>query len=231
MEGYKFCFELLKEAHIGIGGMTGSGKSVLLDDLIFTLSAHHPSQQRIVLIDPKRVGLRKWRKLPHVIDYATEMDDIIMALRRVEAEMDARYELMERLDQEQSNLAPIHVVIDEANEVLRNKTAEAIIDRLMRVARASNISLILATQDMSRQTGIPARFWKNMTCCIGLRCINQIDSRQIIGTRGCETLPQYGQAYILNSKGIRLATIPMTDRWEIDLRVHAWQTERRRSVR
>ena len=222
LSGWNFCHELLNESHVIIGGATGSGKSVLLDDILYTLAGYDPNDDRIVLLDIKRVGLKKWRKLPHVIRFETEFDTIRSALSWVNAEMDRRYVDMYRKDLELSDKYRIYVIIDEANEVLTDKACLEYVNRLMRLARAAEIHLIMATQDVSRTTGIPARIWKNASCTVGLRCNNPTDSRQIIGIGGCEKLPRFGQSYIRDSAGVHPQMIPLTTREKIDNRIHAY---------
>ena len=225
LPGWDFCYKLLNEHHIVIGGGTGSGKSVLLDDIIFTATSYRPHDLQMFLIDIKRVGLKKWKNDPHVVSFVTEIEDIVPCLKRINRIMDDRYKEMDRLNLEQTTRSDIYVIIDEANEVLRQKGVIEHIDRLMRIARAAGIHLIMATQDVSRSTGIPARIFKNASCRIGLRCESAVDSRQVIGIGGCEKLPLYGQCYIRNGRGELLyQNIPLTQREDIDIRVnHNWK--------
>ena len=115
---------------------------------------------------------------------------------------------MQQRGQTESDHNYVHVVIDELAEVARVKGSLERIDKLMRLGRAARIHLIMATQNVSRSSGIPAYIWQNVTCTIGLRCRSAIESRQIIGVKGCEDLPRYGYCYIQDANGIRLEQVP-----------------------
>jgi len=49
--------DILKQTHILIAGCSGSGKSVLINNLIYTALYKSPNNCRFILIDPKRVEL------------------------------------------------------------------------------------------------------------------------------------------------------------------------------
>ena len=199
---------LCDETHILIAGTTGSGKSVLINNLLYCLTSYDPTQQKLILIDLKRVELAKWQAFPHVLETVTEPEDVLGCLDRLIAHMDKRYKRLMQAGKTQSRDCYIHLIIDELAEVLRVKGAEERIDTLLRLARAANVRLIMATQNPSRSSGIPARLYQNVTCTIGLRCKSATESRQVIGVKGCETLPKFGYCYIQNSDGLKLAQIP-----------------------
>lgn len=233
---WEFADKLLKEPHVLIAGTTGSGKSTLINDILYTLSAYSPQNKEIILIDLKRVELKRWKKLPHVKACVTEPEQVIPLLNRVIDLMEYRYRKMEMLDQTRSTDKDLYVVIDELAEVIkikeektklnRNPVSVAMqIDKLMRLSRAARIHLILATQIPNRSaSGIPATIFANVSCSIGLRCRSAIESRQIINTKGCEELPRYGLAYILNTDGLTLQEIPLTSDEEIQERIAVYNT-------
>lgn len=205
-------YNICNETHIMIGGTTGSGKSTLIHDLIACLTSYGVQEQKLVLIDLKRIELRQWRKDPHTIMTVTEPSQVLKCLDAVIDKMEERYKEMERNDTTHCNKCFITVVIDELAEVLRVKGAEERIDTLLRLARAANIQLIMATQNPSRSSGIPARLWQNVTCTIGLRCKSATESRQVIGVSGCELLPRYGKAYVQDANGLRMIDIPQASK-------------------
>ena len=71
--------DMLKQTHLLIAGSTGSGKSVLINTLIYTALFRSPAAVRFVLIDPKRVELVDYSELPHTLKYASEPPEIIKA--------------------------------------------------------------------------------------------------------------------------------------------------------
>ncbi len=226
LPGWDFAFNLMDEAHIMIGGCTGSGKSTMLADLLFTLTAYNPDYQKLILIDLKRVELIDWVEFPHTLKCVTEPDEVNGTLDCLIDEMERRYQEMARLHQKKSERYTIHLVIDELAEVLRVRGALDRIDKLMRLGRASGIHLILATQAVHRgQGGIPGMIWQNVSCRIGLRCTTAIESRQVIGVKGCESLPRYGECYIQNADGLQLQSVPLTTEQMIQERLQWYKTD------
>lgn len=126
--------------HLLIAGATGSGKSVLLHSTITSLTKQMmPSEMRMIMIDPKRVELAAFNKLPHLrgrgIVY--EYDEAQKVLQGLTGEMELRYRLLEKAkkrdiseynaisglkDSEVEKMSYIVVVIDEfADLILRKK--------------------------------------------------------------------------------------------------------------
>lgn len=220
-EKYRNFVAICNQEHTLIAGTTGSGKSVLLDDLLYVLTGYDPTEEQIILIDLKRVSFLKWRKFPHVVQLVTEPEDVIPCLDRIINQMERRYKSMMARELEQSRDCHIHVVIDELAQVLTVKGAEERIDQLLRLARAANIHLIMATQQPSR-AAIPAKIWANVTCTVGLRCKNPIESRQVIGVKGCESLPHHGHAFVQYSEGLVPIDIPKVERWQVECQLEMY---------
>ena len=197
------CDLLLHSPHVLIGGTTGSGKSVLLDDIIYTIiSTHTPNDARIILVDPKRVTFTKYRHLPHVEQIQTENDAIIKLLNDVVFTMENRYKKMREKGILNYDGKIIFVIIDEIADLMdtAGKRVLPLIQRIAQLGRASEIHLICATQRPSRKT-IPAEMVNNFTSRVALRCLNAIESRQLLNKKGAETLPQYGKAIYLHCDG------------------------------
>ncbi len=209
-----------------IAGRPGSGKSVLTSGMMFRLTGYDPSYVHVIIFDLKRVEMARWEDFPHVTGVVTEPEDVNPMLDRIIDRMECRYKDMKKRRLLQSDHRFIYVIIDELAQVLRVKGAEERIDQLLRLARAANIRLVMATQNPSRQN-IPACIQQNVACAVGLRCRNAIESRQIIGVKGCETLPRYGKAYVETADGLFLIDIPMVTDEEIQEQLDYWQTGRR----
>lgn len=57
-----------RNAHVLIGGTTGSGKTELLRWVLFRLARQNPPERlRLILLDPKRSELRPFAALPHLL--------------------------------------------------------------------------------------------------------------------------------------------------------------------
>lgn len=216
------CEFLLSKPHTLIAGSTGSGKSVLINSMLYTLLSFQPTEKQMLLIDPKRVELYAYKDVPHCIGYACELPDIIALLRRVISIMDDRYAKMQSERKKMYEGADIYVVIDEvADLMLLTKEAEPLIQKLALLGRAARVHLIMATQNPSRKS-LPASIIQNMSDRIALHCNDKIESRQILGQPGAESLPRYGKGIYKNPEGITLMQIPLTPEDDINERINVW---------
>ena len=88
--------DLSKMPHLLIAGATGSGKSVCIHSIITSLIwRNSPSQLKFILIDPKRVELAYYGKLPHLLTpIIRDGKKSINALRWAGKEMEHRYEIL-----------------------------------------------------------------------------------------------------------------------------------------
>jgi len=88
---------LAKMPHMLIAGATGSGKSVTIHAIINSLLYRvGPQQLRFLMIDPKRVELTLYNRLPHLLTpVITDPKKAIMSLRWAGKEMERRYNILE----------------------------------------------------------------------------------------------------------------------------------------
>ena len=210
LPGYPVCEDILAQEHVLIGGTTGSGKSVLLNSIIFTgFNDYH-----FVFIDPKMIDLKKWAVSPKTDFYASHPAEALSALRAVRNEMWRRIQSIPPGANRFRGKQDIVVVIDEMAILLSYGRREVIeiLSEIMRLGRAAGIHIIAATQAPNRGKGggIPAELQQCFTASIGLRCRSAIESRQVVGVSGCETLPRYGQGIYWSPEGTRKIIIPMT---------------------
>ncbi|MBP5680114.1 MAG: DNA translocase FtsK, partial [Bacteroidales bacterium] len=99
-----FTFDLAKAPHMLVAGATGQGKSVGLNAIITSLLyKKHPSQLKIVLVDPKMVEFSVYAnidkhylaKLPDAEDpIITDVSKVVQTLKSLCAEMEDRYALL-----------------------------------------------------------------------------------------------------------------------------------------
>lgn len=99
-----FTFDLAKAPHMLVAGATGQGKSVGLNAIITSLLyKKHPSQLKIVLVDPKMVEFSVYSnidkhflaKLPDEEDpIITDVSKVVQTLKSLCAEMEDRYALL-----------------------------------------------------------------------------------------------------------------------------------------
>ena len=91
-----------------IAGTTGSGKSVAIHNVIVSLLYRNsPDQLRFILVDPKRVELTLYNKIPHLLTpVITDAKKAIRALSWAVKEMERRYDILEA--EQVQNIASYH---------------------------------------------------------------------------------------------------------------------------
>jgi len=210
--------DLAKMPHLLIAGTTGSGKSVAIHTIITSLLyRNHPANLRFIMIDPKRVELTAYNKIPHLqTPVITDAGKAIKALKWAANEMNRRYDILEaekvrdiesyhknilipalegntHANEEDSDLPEsmpyIAIVIDELADIMTSypREMESAIVRLAQMSRAVGIHLILSTQRPSVNI-ITGLIKANIPSRIALQVASQIDSRTILDTGGAEKL-------------------------------------------
>ena len=198
--------DMLSQPHLLIAGATGSGKSVAMNGLIDTLMYRLPFDKsyqgfedgaQMILIDPKRVELARYKNLPHVLDYASGQNPEawLRALNKAVAIMDRRYTEMERKGELFYNGGDLFVFIDEWASInsklnpakTRNSCVAALL-RLVQEGRAAKVHVVMATQ-VPKSSVIPTEVRDNFTARLALMTENKLQSRVIIDESGCEEFP------------------------------------------
>jgi len=200
ISGRAVFFDLSEMPHLLVAGTTGSGKSVMLNGLLTSLLlTTDPRQVKMVLIDPKRVELSQFGRVPHLITpVVTDVKKAANALAWAVAEMERRYEVLEKIgvrsvdaynDRAETQMPYVVVVIDELADLMMQagaKVEDAII-RLAQKARAVGIHLVVATQRPSVDV-ITGMIKANVPSRIAFAVSSQVDSRVILDTPGAEAL-------------------------------------------
>ena len=203
---------LRKFVHMLVCGMTGSGKSVFMHSVICSiLMRQTPDQVRFLLIDPKRVEMRKYANIPHLLcPIVTDAKEAVEALKRLVDEMEHRYDVfyeacVRDIESYNSSYAPAHhlppmpfivTVVDEyADLVTVAKDASVSIARLAAKARSAGIHLIIATQRPSVEV-IDGTIKSNFSTRVALHVKKAADSMTILGKGGAEALLGYGDMLV-----------------------------------
>ena len=183
--------QLTERPHLLIAGATGSGKSVALNGIIATLlMSKAPNDCQFVLIDPKKVELMQYAKLPHTARYASEHPDIVRALQWAVEETDRRFSRMQAYGVKEYDGSHLYVIIDELADLMVciKKETLPLLQRLAQIGRAARVHVIACSQNVMAET-IPTVLRCNFPAILGLRTCNASQSRFLISAPGCETLP------------------------------------------
>lgn len=224
---------LAKMPHLLIAGATGSGKSVCINAIITSLLYKaRPDEVKMMMIDPKMVELNVYNGIPHLlVPVVTDPRKAAIALKKVVAEMEKRYELfakkgardIERYNQlvreeKTSDVSPlpyIVVIVDELADLMMvaPSDVEDAICRLAQMARAAGIHLIIATQRPSVDV-ITGVIKANIPTRIAFAVSSQADSRTILDMGGADKLLGRGDMLFLPigaSKPIRVQGAYLSD--------------------
>lgn len=213
---------MLKQPHLLIAGATGSGKSVVINGLIYNMLFDGPNKYRFILIDPKRVELVKYKALPHTIKYASEPADMYHALQIAMNITENRYRAMQKAGTVKYTGPGVYIIIDEfADLILTDKRVKPLIQRLAQVGRAAAVHIVLATQTPIVKV-IPTEIKCNFDARCGLRTRSKQDSRNILGCTGLETLPRYGQCIYMDPENTGKYFVPYVDAETLQKHINHW---------
>lgn len=231
ISGKSYFGNLAKMPHLLIAGATGSGKSVTIHTIITSLLFRNGSDNlRFIMIDPKRVELTLYNKIPHLLTpVITDAKKAILALKWAAKEMDRRYNVLEKysvrdIDSYHKNIvAPIAekqkkgtatkeeyeidpmpyivVVIDELADIMQTYPRE-LESGIVRLAQMSRaVGIHLILSTQRPSVNVITGLIKaNVPARIALQVASQIDSRTILDMRGAEELLGSGDMLYLSGE-------------------------------
>lgn len=214
--------DLAKMPHCIIAGATGSGKSVCINTIVMSIVMNAgPDEIKLLMVDPKKVELTSYTKLPHMLaPVITEAHGAYAALSWLVKEMQKRYEILKQMglrnittfnerkrDIEIEKALQIEIpeympkivaIIDEFADLMMASSSdlETPIARIAQMARAVGIHLILATQRPSREV-ITGLIKANFPTRISFKVASRINSQIILDETGAESLLGNGDMLFL----------------------------------
>ncbi|PID32213.1 cell division protein FtsK [Candidatus Saccharibacteria bacterium] len=212
ISGSSVVADLAKMPHLLVAGQTGSGKSVMINDILTSLLYRNsPSDLKLILVDPKQVEMAPYSAIPHLLTpVINDPEKCISALKWAVAEMERRLRTMAEANKrniaeynnhkKEQGMPYIVIVIDELADLMMMaaRDVEALIVRLAQKARAAGIHLVLATQRPSVDV-ITGLIKANIPARIAFTVASQVDSRTIIDQAGAEKLLGRGDMLLLTA--------------------------------
>jgi S-DNA-T family DNA segregation ATPase FtsK/SpoIIIE len=226
--------------HTLIAGSTGSGKSVLMQNIVLAVAATNtPQQARIILIDPKQgVDYFAFEHLPHLSGpIIVDPVESSSRLEQLVVEMDSRYGKLRAAKVQNlaaynekvpapERLPVIWVIHDEFAEwMMVDDYKDAVtqtVGRLGVKARAAGIHLVFAAQRPDANV-MPMQLRANLGNRLILRVDSVGTSEIALGEPGAECLLGHGHmaAKLEGSPGIIYAQVPFADTAFIEQVVNA----------
>ena len=198
--------------HMLVAGSTGSGKSIFAHGLLLSLlMRNRPEELKLVLVDPKRVEMGKYKDIPHLLcPIIKEPNEARNALKRLCDEMERRLKIFDIAgvrDIKEFNddycvyahkqkMPYIVLFIDEFSDLVNTcKDVSEYVLRIGQKARAAGIHMIVATQrpDVKVITGT---IKANIPVKVALTVSSAVDSSTILGQGGAEDLNGKGDMLI-----------------------------------
>lgn len=246
MKVENFIVDLTTQPHILIGGATGQGKSVLLNNMILSLLyKRHPAELKFVLVDThivefnlySRIEKHYLAKLP-----STEraiISDIYKAeqtLRSVCKEMDDRYDLLlksgtknisdynqkfkkRRLNPLQGHrfLPYIVVIIDEYSDLAMTSGKETESSLIQLTRKAHIVGIhIILATQRPTKNIITGDLKANFPVRIAFKVSSSLESRIITDKNGAEELSGRGDALYCDGMNVMRIQVPYVSTEEIE---------------
>ncbi|GHT18717.1 DNA translocase FtsK [Bacteroidia bacterium] len=245
-----FMVDLTKMPHLLVAGATGQGKSVGLNAIITSLLyKKHPSELKLVLVDPKKVEFNIYAdiekhflaKLPDGNEaIITDTSKVVQTLNSLCKEMDDRYDLLKKahtrnlkeynekfinrqLNPEKGHrfLPYIVVIVDEFGDLIMTagKEVEMPIARIAQLARAVGMHMIIATQRPSVNI-ITGIIKANFPARVAFRVSSMMDSRTILDAPGANQLVGRGDMLFSQGNDLTRVQCAFVDTPEVEKIVH-----------
>jgi DNA segregation ATPase FtsK/SpoIIIE, S-DNA-T family len=227
-KGNPLIFDLADMPHLLMAGRTGTGKSVCLNAMILSiLMTKRPDEVKMILIDPKKVELSQYKRIPHLMHpVVTDMKKAESILAWACEKMDERYEFLRRAevrniqaynrlgaqeiytrlapeDDEERQRIPtfmpyIVIVADELAEIMM--TAEKEVEQhIVRLAQlARAVGVHLILATQKPVVDVVTGLIKgNLPARIAFQVTNRSDSRVVLDEMGAERLLGNGDMLFL----------------------------------
>ena len=209
--GSAFVFDIATMPNMLVAGVTGSGKSIFLHDIILSiLYKARPDEVKLLLFDMKNVEFPLLNGIPHMLqDTVTDTDtglDVLMWLRdevdhrlfRITMANKASIDEYNASVSETEKLPRIVLIMDEYMEYIRQKTEEAYeaeridmfnatLESIALHSATAGVHLILATQRPTPDI-ITDKINRLLPCRASFVVVDKRESKIILNRTGAERL-------------------------------------------
>jgi S-DNA-T family DNA segregation ATPase FtsK/SpoIIIE len=228
VEGRPLVYDMAAMPHLLIAGRTGTGKSVCLNAIILSfLFTRRPDECRLVMIDPKKVELSEYGKIPHlmhpvvtddkkaeaILAWAVDkMEERYELLRRARVRNIAAYnelgfeEVVRRVDpesEEERQFLPrkmpyIVIVVDEVGDLIMSMKKE-VESHIIRLAQKSRAAGIHLVLATQKPTVdvITGLIKSNLPARICFQVASRADSAVVLDEKGADKLLGAGDMLFL----------------------------------
>ena len=193
IDGKALQFDLSPSGNILIGGATKQGKSTCIKNMIYCLERCE-SKPDIILFDPKKYEFDNYKDKYKVCYGAAQLDRLAVST------------VIARMNQKDiCRFPPLVIIIDGYTDLFQDKVCS--IKEMIRSSRITqiaqwgpmvNVHLIISTNRTER-IFFPPELTDNIKTRISFRTISVLDSKQIIGAPGAESLLGYGDGLYASS--------------------------------
>lgn len=188
-KGQNYFLDVNRDAHLLIGGATGTGKSVLLAGILTNLIYNSSDKVEIYLLQICKSEISSFESCSCVKESAYTLKDCNRTLDNIISEMDKRSDLFKlngirnitqwNKHKKEKYMKRIYVVLEEISFFLETEVWESVM-KIAKAGRSCGIHLLSCVQ-RSTATNIPPDLKSQMTR-ISFRQKSSIDSTNIINT-------------------------------------------------
>lgn len=192
VSGKKVWCDIATMPHLLIGGTTGSGKSILLHNIIANL--YNYSSVNLFLVDTKIVEFSPYETIKEGTQVVKTYDEAVFILEMITEIMEERYKQYKDIEK----FPYIILIIDEFSDLIMQDESGHFYELLCKLAqkcRGAKINILLATQHPIVKI-ISGEIKANFPARISCRTASALDSRIILDCSGAENLSGCGDCLI-----------------------------------
>lgn len=236
---YTLFDDMAAQPHLLVAGATGSGKSVVINGIIYNLLHDGPATNQLILVDPKQNELVQYRDVPHCIYYASNErtksghNEFLAALQLAENIVEKRSAEMHKRKLRTYDGGDVYLIIDELAFLMTSEYKKdylRILKRLGMIARASRVHMICCTQTVKADV-LPTTLTCNFDARVAMRTSTAQQSRMIADVAGCERFPSPSiehKAYCYFRRGadLDLYSVPKYSEEQLDKCIDWWTSRK-----